>query len=77
MKKEQKEMTQDQGLVPSTREDGWARVVTERRMAIDPVCKMVMNPAEAPASFIYGDKVYYFCHPNCRESFEKDPENYL
>jgi hypothetical protein len=31
VKKEQKEMTQEQGLVASIREDGWARVVTERR----------------------------------------------
>ena len=45
--------------------------------AIDPVCKMALNPAEAPASFAYKDRVYYFCHPNCRKSFMEDPENYL
>jgi sigma-E factor negative regulatory protein RseC len=49
----------------------------ESSMAIDPVCKMVVNPADAPASFIYRDKNYYFCHPNCRESFVKDPESYV
>ena len=49
----------------------------ESLRTIDPVCKMVVNPAEAPASFIYRDKNYYFCHPNCRESFVRDPESYL
>jgi len=49
----------------------------ESSMAIDPVCKMALNPTEAPASFIYRGKSYYFCHPNCRESFMEDPENYL
>jgi sigma-E factor negative regulatory protein RseC len=49
----------------------------EASMAIDPVCKMVVDPAEAPASFMYQDKNYYFCHRNCRESFMKDPESYL
>ena len=44
---------------------------------IDPVCKMVVNPAQAPASFVYQDKTYYFCHPGCRESFAKDPKKYL
>ena len=49
----------------------------ESSMAIDPVCKMALNPPEAPASFIYRGKSYYFCHPNCRKSFMEDPENYL
>ena len=49
----------------------------ESSMAIDPVCKMALKPAEAPASFIYRGKSYFFCHPNCRESFMEDPENYL
>jgi sigma-E factor negative regulatory protein RseC len=49
----------------------------ESSVAIDPVCNMVVNPAEAPASFTYRDKDYYFCHPNCRESFVRDPESYV
>jgi len=49
----------------------------ESSMAIDPVCKMAVNLAEAPASFRYQDKNYYFCHHNCRESFVKAPESYL
>jgi sigma-E factor negative regulatory protein RseC len=45
--------------------------------ATDPVCKMAVNPAEAPASFIYRDKNYYFCNLNCRDAFVKEPEKYL
>lgn len=45
--------------------------------AIDPVCKMAVNPAESPASLIYRDKNYYFCRPSCREAFIKGPEKYL
>ena len=46
-------------------------------MAIDPVCKMVVNTAEAPASLVYQDRAFYFCHPDCRKAFKKDPERYL
>lgn len=46
-------------------------------MVIDPVCKMRVNPTEAPAKLVYQDKNYFFCHPQCRESFVKNPEKYL
>jgi YHS domain-containing protein len=45
--------------------------------AIDPVCKMRVDPATAAASLTYQDTTYYFCHPGCRESFVKDPATYL
>lgn len=44
---------------------------------IDPVCRMVVEPAKDSPSFVYKDKTYYFCHANCRETFMKDPEKYL
>ena len=46
-------------------------------LAIDPVCKMPVDPKEAPESFVYQDKTYYFCHPSCKASFEKEPSKYL
>ena len=49
----------------------------ESALAVDPVCKMQVNPAEAPARSTYRGKMYYFCDPACRESFMKDPEKYL
>lgn len=45
-------------------------------MAIDPVCKMQVEPATA-ASLEYQGKTYYFCHPGCRETFIKDPATYV
>lgn len=52
-------------------------VALESLMAIDPVCKMAVDPAEAPPSFVYRNRAYYFCHASCRESFIKEPERYL
>jgi len=46
-------------------------------IAIDPVCKMAVDPQEAPASFVYQDKTYYFCHPACKASFQREPGKYL
>jgi len=50
---------------------------TQTVLAVDPVCKMVVDPEGAPAHFTYLGKTYYFCHPACKESFAKDPEKYL
>ena len=49
----------------------------ESLIAIDPVCKMAVDPQEAPASFVYQNKTYYFCHPSCKDSFERRPDKYL
>lgn len=46
-------------------------------MATDPVCKMMVDPAQSPESLIYEDKTYYFCTPNCKETFVKDPKRYI
>ncbi len=44
---------------------------------IDPVCKMEVEPATAPAKTDYKGKTYYFCAPGCKKMFEKNPEKYL
>lgn len=49
----------------------------ESLIAIDPVCKMAVDPQEAPATYVYQNKTYYFCHPGCKASFEQDPGKYL
>lgn len=48
------------------------------KVAIDPICKMKVNPA-APkgGSFEWQGTTYYFCNPKCREKFASDPERYL
>jgi Cu+-exporting ATPase len=46
-------------------------------MAIDPVCKMEVDPKKAPARSEYKGTTYYFCGPRCKERFDKDPERFL
>lgn len=46
-------------------------------MALDPVCKMEVDPKTAPAKSEYKGQTYYFCAPGCKVAFDKDPEKYL
>lgn len=46
-------------------------------MAIDPVCKMEVDPESAPAKAEYEGETYYFCAPGCKVAFEKNPEKFL
>ena len=46
-------------------------------MAIDPVCKMEVDQATAPARSEYKGKTHYFCAPGCKREFEADPEKYV
>jgi Cu+-exporting ATPase len=45
--------------------------------AVDPVCKMTVDPATAAASTEYHGQKYYFCNPRCLEKFKADPQRYL
>lgn len=46
-------------------------------MAMDPVCKMEVDPKTAAAKSEYKGKTYYFCAPGCKATFDKDPEKYV
>jgi YHS domain-containing protein len=46
-------------------------------MAIDPVCKMQVEPETAAAKAEYKGETHYFCAPGCKAAFERDPEKYL
>jgi YHS domain-containing protein len=46
-------------------------------MAIDPVCKMLVEENKAAATSDYKGKKYYFCAVGCKKAFDKDPEKYL
>ena len=46
-------------------------------MAIDPVCKMEVNEKTAQFKSNYQGKLYYFCAPACKKSFDQQPEKYL
>jgi Cu+-exporting ATPase len=46
-------------------------------MAVDPVCKMSVEPARAAAQSSYRGQTYYFCAVSCKQQFDKEPEKYL
>jgi Cu+-exporting ATPase len=46
-------------------------------MAVDPVCKMTVEPARAAAQSNYRGQTYYFCAVSCKQQFDKEPEKYL
>jgi hypothetical protein len=44
--------------------------------ALDPVCGMQVEMANAPASVLRGDEPIYFCSDRCRLRFEGDPARF-
>jgi len=46
-------------------------------MEIDPVCKMEVDPKTTEWKTEYKGKMYYFCAPGCKRTFEKNPEIYV
>ncbi len=46
-------------------------------LAIDPICKMKVDPTQARWKFDYQNTSYYFCREGCLEKFKLDPEKYL
>lgn len=46
-------------------------------MAIDPVCKMVVDEKTTKIKSEYNGKTYYFCAPGCKKAFDEAPEKYL
>jgi len=45
--------------------------------AIDPVCHMTVEVANARFSTEHDGTTYYFCAPGCQSAFEKDPASFL
>lgn len=45
-------------------------------MEKDPVCGMMVDPAQSLKAE-YKGKTYYFCAPGCRVEFLENPEQYL
>ena len=45
-------------------------------LAIDPICKMQVDPAKAAGSSTDKGHTYYFCALSCKETFDKNPEKY-
>jgi len=45
--------------------------------ALDPVCGMTIDPADAVGHFDYKGQTYYFCAESCLEQFRENPEQFL
>ena len=46
------------------------------RFPVDPVCRMLIDPAQAAATETYAGREYLFCSPRCRGAFVRDPVLY-
>ena len=46
-------------------------------MAVDPVCKMIVDEETAQYKSEYKGKTYYFCAPGCKKAFDEEPEKYI
>jgi len=46
-------------------------------MAIDPVCKMVVDEKTAKWKSEYKGEIYYFCAPGCKKRFDDNPDKFL
>jgi YHS domain-containing protein len=45
-------------------------------MATDPVCGMRVDEKQSNVKSIIGGKEIYFCCPNCKSRFDKDPSKF-
>lgn len=46
-------------------------------MAKDPVCGMEVDEKKTAGKVEYEGQTYYFCSPDCKTTFEQDPEKYV
>ena len=49
---------------------------TADHLAIDPVCRMAVDPERAAGRLLLGEKAYYFCSLTCAAAFAQHPERY-
>ena len=43
---------------------------------VDPVCGMIVEPANAAASRLYEGTTYYFCSTSCADEFDANAAQY-
>jgi YHS domain-containing protein len=46
-------------------------------MVIDPVCGMEVEEDKVNDKFSFNDVTYYFCSSECKEDFERSPEDFI
>jgi class 3 adenylate cyclase/YHS domain-containing protein len=47
-----------------------------RRLALDPVCRMAVDPRHAAGRLVYEDTAYFFCSLTCAGEFAAHPERH-
>jgi adenylate cyclase len=50
---------------------------TTRRLAIDPVCRMAVDPDHAAGRLMYEGTAYFFCTLACAGHFAREPAAYV
>ena len=60
--------------VPLFEVEGVAAALTA--LAVDPVCRMCLDPSTAPARLEWGGRTYHFCCTACADKFAAAPESY-
>lgn len=48
-----------------------------KKMEIDPVCGMDVDPSKSNLKHTHDGHTYYFCNPKCLNKFSAEPEKYL
>jgi YHS domain-containing protein len=56
-------------LGPRSPAEGWE--------VVDPYCGMKLRRSEAAATMEHRGRTYYFCLPDHRDAFARDPDRYL
>ena len=51
--------------------------LSERHMATDPVCGMMVDPHAGKPTYEYKGETHYFCSEGCRIKFAREPERFL
>lgn len=51
--------------------------MTANATAIDPVCGMSIDPANAVGSSSYNGETYYFCSRGCETKFDSAPAQFV
>jgi adenylate cyclase len=59
-------------LVAAVRQGG----TSDRGLAIDPVCRMAVDPEHAAGRLTYDDTTYFFCTLTCAGAFARDPQRF-
>ena len=50
---------------------------TDRRLALDPVCRMSVDPDRAAGRLMHEDVAYFFCSLACAGEFARRPESFV